>query len=88
MGTEQGTYLRRYREAAKQCSNVKYREAMLLVADELAGRIDLLANNSTEENMQALTGCWAKAARLLRDRPPEADPTPLGGSIEPARLAA
>lgn len=82
------TFLLKIRTAAMQCSNVDYRQALQLAADELAGRISILYGEPTEDNMRALQGAWACATRLVKEIPPEGSTDPLGGSCEPARLAA
>ena len=82
------TYLKTLRDAAMACSNVDYRALVRRTADILDATLTRLHMDPTEENMIAVNGAWASAARALKNIPPEADPNPVGGDTEPARLAA
>ncbi len=81
-------FLKNLRDTAMSCSNLEYRVLLRFAADEVGGRIAALYRDASESNMKTLNGAWANASRLLANVPPEADPAPLGGDTEPARLAA
>lgn len=76
------TFLLQLRTAAVQCSNVDYRRALQLAADEISGRLTILQNEPTQDNMVALNGAWANAARMLREIPHGGAPDPMGGKME------
>jgi hypothetical protein len=82
------TYLKAIRDAAMACSNIDYRAVLRDVADGLDADLARLADNPTEEAMIAANASWARAARVMKNIPPEADPSPFDGWTEPARLAA
>lgn len=82
------TYLKTLRDAAMKCSNVEYRNVVRMSADILDAALTRLNSDPTEANMIALNGAWSCAAKILKNIPPEADPSPVGGWTEPARLAA
>lgn len=81
------TLTKQLRDAAKQCSNVDYRQTLRDAADQLEEAIDELFAEPTRDSMIALNGAWAYAERVLKNVPEEADPTPLSGSTAPAVLA-
>jgi hypothetical protein len=90
---DEKTMLLQLREAARTCSNVKYRLALQMVADELAGRIAVFADKMDAPALTALNGTWANATRLLADLPPEGSPDPTSGDadspiVEQRRMAA
>jgi len=87
-GTAGMTFLKQLRDAAMQCSNVDYQSTLRAVVNTLETAITDLGVDPTEDHMRVLNAAWSKAARVLANVPPEADPAPLGGSVEPARLAA
>lgn len=76
------------REAAKRCSNIDYRAQLRSAAAWLVEEAKNFWDNPARENLTALNGAWSHAERVLKNVPPEADPAPLSGSTEPARLAA
>ena len=82
------TFLDKIRVAAMNCTNVNYRFALHNAADEVSGRLHVVAADPTEANMIDLNGAWAKAAALMRGVPPEGTHDPFSGSTEPTKLAA
>lgn len=82
------TFLKKLRDAARECTKPEYRQLLLDTADRLDQAIADLWGWPTEENMKALNGAWANADRVYCNRPEEGTPAPLSGSPEPARLAA
>lgn len=85
------TFLLELRDAAKQCSNLQYRELLKTAADRIQFRLDQIFHEPTQENMVTLNGAWARAVAVLRDVPPEAEPTPPVSSaaeVMPMRMAA
>lgn len=79
------TFLLKLQTAAMQCSNVDYRRGLQLAADEVAGRIAMLYSDLTEDAMIHLNGAWARAAKMLKDTPPEGSASPFGGIVRPER---
>ena len=77
-----------WREAARACTRPKFKQMFVMAIDECQYSHDLLARDPTAGNMARLNGAWAHAERLYKLLPEEGTPAPLGGSPEPARLAA
>jgi hypothetical protein len=86
------TFLKELRDAAMKCSNPDYRETLKRAADRIEERIAQLTDTPTHEAMIGLNGAWARAYVVLKNTPPEAEPTPPVSSAaeaeEPLRMAA
>lgn len=82
------TLVKKLRDAAMECSNVEYRALLKASADDVEVAIRGVVVQPDDDCLRDLIGSWAVAHKVLKNIPPEGDPAPLSGSVEPARLAA
>lgn len=81
------TILLEMREAAKGCSDVKYRETLRFHADQLEAGISALDRHPDEDALRAVQNDWAYARRLIKCVPKDKPPGGKGLRTA-ARLAA
>lgn len=64
------------RSRAMLCSKPELRELLRKVADEFQVAMRQAYENPTEHNLMVLNGAFIHAYRVLKNVPPEAQPTP------------
>jgi hypothetical protein len=87
MAAQRMNFLKQLREAARTCSNVEYRDQLKAAADEVERAAYGFYMDICAARMVILNGAWANAVRILKNVPPEGDPSPVTGAPEAARLA-
>lgn len=78
------TFLLELRDTAKECADVRTRNALRKSADNLASALAALAKSPTRENMEDVNGRWAFAERVLRVANEGKDDGPRGGALRDA----
>jgi hypothetical protein len=70
------TLLLQLRDAAKKCSNPEWQVGLRKLADDLNDSTVLFYTDPTAERLITVNGLWARGEWLLKNVPPEAEPTP------------